>query len=148
MAAMRRSELTRLVWEDIDFSNDEFVYVSIKQSKSNPNGERSDIRVLSKRGAKALRDLRASRADEPLSFRVVPLTGYTINVRFRKCCQSIGLEGQYSSHSGRIGLAGELCARGAPIQAVAIAGGWQSMDMVIHYSKKTKRERGAVAKYL
>ena len=148
MGAMRRSELTRLVWKDIDFSHEEFVYVEVKHSKSNPHGLRDDVRVLSKRGAKALRDLRAARIDEPMTFRVVPLSGLTINLRFQKCCDAIGLEGQYTSHSGRVGLAGELCARGAPIQAVAIAGGWQSMDMVIHYSKKTKRERGAVAKYL
>ena len=148
MAAMRRSEVARLVWGDIDFTRDDYVYVSVKHSKSNPHGEREDVRVLSKRGAQALRDLRGYRFHEPLSARVVPFTDITINVRFKKCCKSIGLKGRYSSHSGRIGLASELCARGAPIQAVAVAGGWRSMDMVIHYSKKTERERGAVATYL
>ena len=148
MAAMRRSEVGRLIWEDIDFTQNELVYVAVKQSKTNPHGEQEDIRVLSKRGAQALRDLRSDREHEPLSARVVPLTGVSINRHFKKCCKSIGLEGQYTSHSGRIGLASELCARGAPIQAVAVAGGWRSMDMVIHYSKKTERERGAVATYL
>lgn len=41
-----------------------------------------------------------------------------------------------------------LWARGDTIQAVAIAGGWRSMDMVIHYFKKTERERVAVTTYL
>ena len=148
MAAMRRSEVSRVRWQDIDFTHDDFVYVAVTHSKTNQTGEREDVRVLKDCGAQALRDLRASRADEPLSERVIPIGDMSINIRFKKCCRSIGLRGQYTSHSGRIGLASELCARGAPIQAVALAGGWQSADMVIHYSKKSERERGAVATYL
>ena len=148
MGAMRRSEVSRAVWRDIDFTHDDFVYVTIPRSKTNPLGEREDIRVLSKRGAQVLRELRQIRALEPLSAHVVPKSGMSINIRSKKCCKSIGLQGQYTSHSGRIGLASELCARGAPIQAVAVAGGWRSMDMVIHYSKRTERERGAVPTYL
>ena len=148
MAAMRRSEVARVPWRDIDFTHHEFVYVAVTHSKNNQSGEREDVRVLKGRGADALRDLRTTRSLEPLSERVIPLTDISINIRFKKCCKSIGLKGRYSSHSGRIGLASELCARGAPIQAVALAGGWQSADMVIHYSKKTERERGAVATYL
>ena len=148
MAAMRRSEVGRLVWADVDFTHKDLVYVAVKHSKTNPNGERDDVRVLSKRGAEALRDLKNVRIHEPLTARVIPLSDITINVRFKKCCKSIGLNGRYSSHSGRVGLASELSARGAPIQSVALAGGWQSYDMVIHYAKKTERERGAVATYL
>ena len=148
MGAMRRSEVARAVWQDVDFTHEDLVYVSVPRSKTNQHGEREDVRVLSKRGAQALRDLRTARSNESLSDRVIALTDITINVRFKRCCKSIGLKGRYTSHSGRIGLASELCARGAPIQAVAIAGGWESADMVIHYSKKTERERGAVATYL
>lgn len=148
MGAMRRSEVASALWQDIDFGHKDFVYVAIPHSKNNQHGEREDIRVLSKRGAQALRDLRAFRKDDLPTDRVIPFTDMTINIRFKKCCASIGLRGQYTSHSGRIGLASELCARGAPIQAVALAGGWQSADMVIHYSKKAERERGAVATYL
>ena len=148
MGAMRRSEVSRAVWQDIDFSHKEFVYIAVPKSKTNQHGEREDVRVLSKRGAQVIRDLRAVRSGDSPADRVIPLTDMTINVRFKKCCSSIGLKGRYTSHSGRIGLASELCARGAPIQAVALAGGWESADMVIHYSKKTERERGAVATYL
>ena len=148
MGAMRRSEVARAVWQDIDFTHDDYVFVSVPHSKTNQQGEREDVRVLSKRGAQSLRDLRTAREHEPQTHRVIPVTDMTINIRFKKCCSSIGLKGRYTSHSGRIGLASELCARGAPIQAVALAGGWQSADMVIHYSKKAERERGAVATYL
>ena len=93
MAAIRRSEVGRLIWEDIDFARDELAYVAAKQSKSSPHGELEVIRVLSRRGAQALRDLRSDREHEPLSARVVPLTGESINRHFQKCCKSIGLEG-------------------------------------------------------
>ena len=148
MAAMRRSEVVRLQWHDIDLNSGDLVYVSISHSKTNQLGERDDIRVLSKRGAQALRDLRIHRSHEPTSARVVPYVGATVNARFQACCKSIGLKGNYTSHSGRIGLASELCARGAPAQSVAIAGGWESLRMVTHYSKKTELKRGAVATYL
>ncbi len=148
MGGMRRSEVRNLRWQHIDFSNDQLIYIKIPQSKTNQDGNVEDIRVLKKEGADAIRKQRAIRLNEPTTARVVPLTGESINRRFQVCCESIGLKGRYTSHSGRIGLASELCARGAPIQAVALAGGWQSADTVIHYSKKTERERGAVAMYL
>ena len=148
MAGMRRSEVVRLIWHDIDFKHPKFVYVTVSHSKANQSGDREDIRVISKRGAQALRDLRHHRSFEPSNARIVPYTTNTVNARFQACCRSIGLQGKYTSHSGRIGLASELCARGAPAQAVAIAGGWKSLHMVTHYSKKTELERGAVATYL
>ena len=132
MGAMRRSEVANALWKDVDFSHDEFVYVVVPHSKTNQNGERKDVHVLTKRGAQVLWDLRAARSADPATARVIPFTDITINVRFKKCYRSIGLERQYSSHSGRIGLASELCDCGAPIQAIALAGGWQSANVVIH----------------
>ncbi len=115
MGAMRRSEVRNLRWRDIDFTHNELLYVSIPQSKTNQDGSHEDVRVLKDPGAEALRKLRDSRASETSNAYVMPLTGVSINRRFQMCCLSIGLKGRYTSHSGRIGLASELSARGAPI---------------------------------
>jgi len=53
-----------------------------------------------------------------------------------------------TGHSGRVCLAAELTARGAPIQAVMLTGNWKSPAMVVHYSAAASVERGAVARYL
>ena len=53
-----------------------------------------------------------------------------------------------SAHSGRVGHASELTARGASTTEVMLSGGWKTARMVAHYSAGAKAERGAVAKYL
>ena len=53
-----------------------------------------------------------------------------------------------TAHSGRVGLASELTARGASTTEVMLAGNWRTSRMVAHYSAGAKAERGAVAKYL
>ena len=51
-------------------------------------------------------------------------------------------------HSGRVGLASELTARGASTTEVMLAGNWKTARMVAHYAAGATAERGAVQKYL
>ena len=53
-----------------------------------------------------------------------------------------------AAHSGRVGLASELTARGASTTEVMLAGNWKTARMVAHYSAGATAERGAVRKYL
>ena len=62
--------------------------------------------------------------------------------------QAAGIEGRITGHSGRVGLASELTARGASTTETMLAGGWQTARMVAHYSAGAAAELGAVAKYL
>ena len=59
-----------------------------------------------------------------------------------------GIEARLTAHSGRVGLASELTARGASTTEVMLAGNWRTSRMVAHYSAGATAERGAVAKYL
>ena len=59
-----------------------------------------------------------------------------------------GLPGRLTAHSGRVGLASELTARGASTTAVMLAGAWKTARMVAHYSAGATAELGAVARYL
>ena len=56
--------------------------------------------------------------------------------------------GSLTAHSGRVGLASELTARGASTTEVMLAGNWKTARMVAHYSAGATAERGAVRKYL
>ena len=99
--------------------------------------------------ARAMRRLRTERngRDAP-GHPVLNLSPQQIGRRFSACTKAAGLDGRYTAHSGRVGLASELTRRGAPTAAVQLAGGWRSARMVTHYSSGATAERGAVAKYL
>ena len=56
-----------------------------------------------------------------------------------------GLPGRLTAHSGRVGLASELTARGASTTDVMLAGAWKTARMVAHYSAGATAELGAVA---
>ena len=64
----------------------------------------------------------------------------------RRFTAAAGIEACVTAHSGRVGLASELTARGASTTEVMLAGNWRTSRMVAHYSATA--ERGAVAKYL
>ena len=59
-----------------------------------------------------------------------------------------GVEHRLTGHSGRVGLASELTARGASTADVMLAGGWKTSRMVAHYAAGATAERGAVARFL
>lgn len=59
-----------------------------------------------------------------------------------------GIKAWITAHSGRMGLASELTARGASTTEVMLAGAWKTARMVAHYSAGANAERGAVARYL
>ena len=67
------------------------------------------------------------------------------------CCpltRAAGIERRLTAHSGRVGLASELTARGASTTETMLAGNWKTARMVAHYAAGATAERGAVAKYL
>ena len=75
------------------------------------------------------------------------INGQSIGRRFAAAARAAGIEG-VTAHSGRVGHASELTARGASTTEVMLSGGWKTARMVAHYSAGAKAERGAVAKYL
>ena len=94
--------------------------------------------------ALALLAIRQGPPDHGLVFGLTP---GQINRRIQAAAAAAGIVG-ISAHSGRVGLASELTARGASTTETMLAGGWKTARMVAHYSAGAKAERGAVAKYL
>ena len=77
---------------------------------------------------------------------MVGLCPLQIQRRFTAAARAAGIEACVTAHSGRVGLASELTARGASTTEVMLTGNWRTSRMVAHYSATA--ERGAVAKYL
>ena len=148
MAGMRRSEVSALRWADVEDAGDGGgILVTVRRSKTNQEGETSDVRYLKNGPARAVRTLRAATSPEPAG-RVVPLSAQMVGLRFTAAARAAGLDRRVTAHSGRVGLASELTSRGASTTDVMLAGNWKTSRMVAHYSAGATAERGAVARYL
>ena len=79
---------------------------------------------------------------------VIGLAVHQINRRFAAACAAAGLEGRRTSHSGRVGLAVELTARGASTHDVQIASGWKDAGMVARYAASVSTRDGAVSRFM
>ena len=90
----------------------------------------------------------ATTADAAPTDRVIGLSPLQIQRRFTAAAHAAGIEARLTAHSGRVGLASELTARGASTTEVMLAGNWRTSRMVAHYSAGATAERGAVKKYL
>ena len=147
-AALRRSEAATLEWRDIEPATDipGAFRVCVRRKKTDQTGEETDIRLVKNGAADALAAIRPDNAD-PTAKVFGGRTGWTIGRRFARAALAAGIEG-VTAHSGRVGHASELTARGASTTEVMLSGGWKTARMVAHYAAGAKAERGAVAKYL
>ena len=149
MGGLRRSEVSALEWRDVaDASDGDGVLLTVRTSKTNQEGDAADVRYLKNGAAKAIRTVRADRPDAAPTDRVVGLSPLQIQRRFTAAARAAGIEARLTAHSGRVGLASELTARGASTTEVMLAGNWRTSRMVAHYSAGATAERGAVKKYL
>ena len=149
MGGLRRSEVSALEWRDVaDASDGDGVLLTVRTSKTNQEGDTTDVRYLKNGAAKAIRTVRASRPDAAPTDRVIGLSPLQIQRRFTAAARAAGIEARLTAHSGRVGLASELTARGASTTEVMLAGNWKTARMVAHYSAGATAERGAVRKYL
>ena len=148
-AGLRRSEAAALAWGDVVDASDlsGALLVTVRTSKTVPDGSRADVRLVKGDCAAAIRALR--RADVRNSDPVLGgLSAATVNRRLAAAAKAAGIKGRITAHSGRVGLASELTRRGASVQEVMLAGNWTTSRMVAHYSAGVTAESGAVAKYL
>lgn len=147
MAGLRRSEAAALTWQDVTDGEDGTMLIQVRTSKTNRDGSDTDIRLVKDCFADALRAIRPADVDQ--GARVLRVKdGRTITRRLQAAARHAGITRPISAHSGRVGLASELTARGASTTEVMIAGAWKTARMVSHYSAGARAARGAVAKYL
>ena len=149
MGGLRRSEVAAVRWADVTDARDgDGVLLTVRTSRTNQEGDAADVRYLKNGGAKAIRTLRAADADAAPTDRVVGLSPLQIQRRFTAAARAAGIAARVTAHSGRVGLASGLTARGASTTDVMLAGNRKTARMVAHYSAGATAERGAVARYL
>ena len=146
--ALRRGEAAALEWRDVaPATTAGAILLTVRRSKTDQEGTAADVRYLKDAAAAAVLALRPAAVD-PTARVFGGLTPQQLGRRFTAAGQAAGLPVRLTAHSGRVGLASELTARGASTAAVMRAGAWKTARMVAHYSAGADAERGAVARYL
>ena len=144
---LRRADAAALEWRDVaPATTAGAILVTVRRSKTDQEGTAADVRYLKSGAAAAVLALRP--ADPAPTARVFGgRTPQQLGRRFTAAAAA-GLHGRLTAHSGRVGLASELTARGASTTDVMLAGAWKTARMVAHYSAGATAELGAVARYL
>ena len=146
-ALLRRSEAVALTWADIEFRPDGTARLTIRRSKTDQEGEGAVQFV----GAEATADLKAIRprgSGDAIGQPVFGLrTGRSIANRIRAAAKAAGLEGDFSGHSPRIGMALDLAEAGASTTDLMVAGRWASHRMPATYTRAATAGRGVVARF-
>ena len=145
---LRRADAAALEWRDVaPATTAGAILVTVRRSKTDQEGTAADVRYLKSGAAVAVLALRP--ADAAPTARVFGgRTPQQLGRRFTAAAAAAGLPGRLTAHSGRVGLASELTARGASTTAVMRAGAWKTARMVAHCSAGATAELGAVARYL
>ena len=142
-AMLRRSEATALTWADVEFRSDGSGRLTVTRSKTDQEGEGA-VQYLGRFAARALRRIRGT---DPAG-RVFGLrSGRSAARRLAAMAKAAGLEGAFSGHSARVGMARDLVAHGASVAAVQVAGRWASSRMPAYYARGELAARGAVAQF-
>ena len=149
-AAPLRSRRRALEWRDVSDASDGDGVLDHRADLENESRGGRRRRALSeeRRRERDPHPSRRRRPDAAPTDRVIGLSPLQIQRRFTAAAHAAGIEARVTAHSGRVGLASELTARGASTTEVMLAGNWKTARMVAHYSAGATAERGAVAKYL
>lgn len=130
---LRRGEAAVLAWDDVERQPDGSGRLLVRRSKTDREGVGAVVYLtpLSVRLLGRLARLNGVRPDG----RVFGLTGRRLSDRIARMCEEAGLGPGYSGHSGRVGLARRMVARGAPQALVQLQGRWKDPAMVARYAR-------------
>ena len=142
---LRRSEAAALQWKDLSTEADGSGRLHIARSKTDQEA-RGHVAYLTPATATCLQRIKPTGARP--EDRIFAMSARTIANRIKAAAQSAGMEGRFAGHSGRVGCAQDLAARGAGLTELQVAGRWQSAAMPALYARNQLAGRGAVAKYL
>ena len=145
-ALLRRSEAAALTWADVELRSDGSARVTVRRSKTDPEGEGA-VQYIGPAASRALRKIRPREAFGGRA-RVFGLrSGRAVSNRIAAAAKAAGLDGAFSGHSPRVGMAVDLVRAGIPTAAVQNAGRWASDRMPACYTRAETAARGGVAGY-
>ena len=129
---LRRSEAAALAWDDVERQADGSGRVTIRQSKTDAEGEGAVVAIT----ARAMANLQVAFLRGNRVGKVFGIGPQQIARRIKAAARKAGLGDGFSGHSGRVGTAIRMTRAGAPTVAVMRQGRWASARMVARYTRK------------
>lgn len=142
-AMLRVSECAALTWGDIETESDGSGRLSVRRSKTDPDGDGTVLFV----SPQSMAALARTRNGAPARQRVFGLSPNQISLRIKQAAQAAGLGDGFSGHSPRVGMAQDLARSGVELPSLMTAGRWRSPLMPAHYTRNETAARGAVAQF-
>lgn len=133
---LRVSEAANLEWQDVS-EQDGIGLVLIRKSKTDQTGK-GRVAALSAKGYAALlryRDSESVHRSVEDTDSVFNLSRRHIGRRIGDIAKHAGLDGNYSGHSGRVGLAVQMTKDGFSAGEIMIQAGWKSANTVARYQR-------------
>ena len=118
-ALLRRSEAAAVTWADVERRPDGTGRLTVRRSKGDQAGDGAELFIG--RDAMAALDRIRPEPAAPTNPVFGGLSGRAIADRIRRAARVAGLEGDFSGHSPRIGMARDLAASGASTTALMLA---------------------------
>ena len=141
---LRASEAAEIAWRDVEWASDGSGRITVRRSKTDQTGNGAVLYL----GMPTMQSLAAIRKWHPDPRDLVfQLSSVQIWRRIKAAAKAAGLEGHYSGHSPRVGMAQDLSAAGCELPALMTAGRWESPSMPARYTRGETAARGAVARY-
>ena len=140
---LRRSEAAALTWEDISREADGSGRLTVRRSKTDPEGEGKVLWI----SPDTMAALAAIRWESDIdSDPVFDLSGQQISRRIAAACEAAGLGKGYSGHSLRVGAAQALAGANISLAAIMENGRWLSSRMPARYTRNAAAAQSAMAK--
>ncbi len=141
---LRRSEAANLMWGDVISMEDGSGRLTIRHSKTDPEGKGA-VMYLAPSTMAALNRIRPEDAQPHQA--VFGVSGPHLSTRIKVLAERAGLGSGYSGHSCRIGMAQDLAAHGATLAQLMTAGRWTNPTMPALYTRNQTAANNAVAQY-
>lgn len=154
-ALLRVSELAALQVGDLSLADDGSATLAVYRSKTDQNGEGTDLYLGPPTVARLRKWLRAAGTASGPLFRRIRRGGYpgtrplhpsSIASILAKRATAVGIEGNIRGHSLRVGSAQSLVRAGASLPEIQQDGRWASPRMPALYSRKEAASKRGTAR--
>ena len=147
-AMIRRSEAAALRWSDLTVDEiDGTGRLLVRRSKTDATGKGAVCYLSNSTTDDLLEAFSEEISEADVKDTIFGIGPQTISNRIKKLAELAELNGDFSGHSPRVGMAQDLAAGGASLPELMHAGRWRNPAMPAAYVRNQDAGRNAVAKY-
>ena len=143
----RRSETAAARWQDIEEGPDGAATVHIPFSKTDQTGKGADAYLSTETQVLLIEMVESRGRRTKPTDKIFRMGERQISNRIKAAAEHAELDGNFSGHSPRVGMAQDLAQENFETVSIAQSGRWKSADTVVKYTKRTAAGKNAVARW-